>query len=200
MAFMKHFVTVTKCNKESPVLLILDNHVSHLSNGLIDYCRDKGVVMLTLPPHCSQKLQPLDRSVFGPLKKYINTTCDDWITNHPGKVMTIYDIPSIIKKALPAAATCKNIYSGFKACGTVPYDRSIFSDSNFFPAYVTDRPNQENGITDIVASPGSVDISTALALTHEVASSSSSNNAELVSALKTSNLATNDVRLTSTDR
>ena len=40
MVFMKHFVTVTKCSKESPVLLILDNYASHLSIGLIDYCRD----------------------------------------------------------------------------------------------------------------------------------------------------------------
>ena len=33
MVFMKRFVTVTKCSKESPVLLILDNHASHLSIG-----------------------------------------------------------------------------------------------------------------------------------------------------------------------
>ena len=123
MVFMKHFVTVTNCSKESPILLILDNHVSHLSIDLIDYCRDNGVVTLTLPPHCSHKLQPLDRSVFGPLKKYINTACDNWITNHPGKIMTIYYIPPIIKKTLAAAATCQNIDNGFKACGVVPYDR-----------------------------------------------------------------------------
>ena len=33
MVFMKRFVTVTKCSKESPDLLILDNHASHLSIG-----------------------------------------------------------------------------------------------------------------------------------------------------------------------
>ena len=33
--------------------------------------------MLSFPPHCSHKLQPLDRSVFGPLKDFISSiqTC-----------------------------------------------------------------------------------------------------------------------------
>ena len=38
LKFMKHFVAVTKCSKISPVLLILDNHPSHLSIELIEYC------------------------------------------------------------------------------------------------------------------------------------------------------------------
>ena len=31
-----------------------------------------GIVIVTFPPHCSHKLQPLNRSVFGPLKRYFN--------------------------------------------------------------------------------------------------------------------------------
>ena len=61
---MKHFVAVTKCSKMSPVLLILDNHQSHLSVELIECCRQKEFVLLTLPSHCSHKLQPLYKSVF----------------------------------------------------------------------------------------------------------------------------------------
>uniref|UniRef100_A0AAZ1Y0S8 Uncharacterized protein n=1 Tax=Oreochromis aureus TaxID=47969 RepID=A0AAZ1Y0S8_OREAU len=30
--------------------------------------------MLSFPPHCSHRLQPLDRSVYGPLKRHINST------------------------------------------------------------------------------------------------------------------------------
>ena len=43
---------------------ILDNHESHLSIPLIYYCRDNGVILLTLPPHCSHRLQSLDLSVW----------------------------------------------------------------------------------------------------------------------------------------
>ncbi|XP_062305987.1 alpha-protein kinase 1-like [Osmerus eperlanus] len=38
--------------------------------------------------------KPLDRSVFGPLKRYINTAADHWMRLHPGKTLSIYDVPS----------------------------------------------------------------------------------------------------------
>ena len=69
LLFMKHFVKTVKVNTEHPVLLLLDNHYSHLAIDVLDYCKDNGVVLLSFPPHCSHKLQPLDRTVFGPLKK-----------------------------------------------------------------------------------------------------------------------------------
>ena len=139
LKFMKHFVAVTKCSKISPVLLILDNHPSHLSIELIEYCRQKGVVLLTLPPHCSHKMQPLDRSVFGPFKKYVNSACDNWMKNHPGKHMTIYDIPHIVNLALPLAATPVNIQNGFSVCGISPFNNHIFTNNDFLASYVTNR-------------------------------------------------------------
>ena len=67
LLFMKHFVKTFKVNIEHPFLLLLDNHYSHLAIDVLDYCKDNGVVLLSFPPHCSHKLQPLDRTVFGPL-------------------------------------------------------------------------------------------------------------------------------------
>ena len=67
LLFMKHFVKTVKINIEHPVLLLLDNYYSHLAKDVLDYCKDNGVVLLSFPPHCSHKLQPLDRTVFGPL-------------------------------------------------------------------------------------------------------------------------------------
>lgn len=37
--------------------------------------------------------------------KAINTTCDGWMRSHPSKTMTLYDIPGIIKIAVPLAHT-----------------------------------------------------------------------------------------------
>ena len=61
--FIKHFIKHTKCSKDRPAILILDNHDSHISIETIDISKD-GVTLLTLPPHCSHKLQPLYRSVW----------------------------------------------------------------------------------------------------------------------------------------
>ncbi|XP_050295152.1 uncharacterized protein LOC126735246 [Anthonomus grandis grandis] len=146
--FLEHFIKHTRCSKERPVLLILDNHDSHLSIRKIDICRQNGVIILSLPPHCSHKLQPLGRSVYGPLEKYANSLCDSWLRNNPGKTMSIYDIPGFVRDALPLAATPKNIQSGFRVAGIYPLNRHIFSNNEFLSSSVTDRPDpviiQEN--------------------------------------------------------
>lgn len=138
--FCKHFVKHVGCSPERPVLLLLDNHDSHLSIAALDYLKSNGVTALSFPAHCSHKLQPLDRSVYGPFKKYINSASDSWITNNPGRTMTIYDIPQIVREALPLATTPKNIIAGFKVSGISPFNRDIFEDDEFLPAYATDRP------------------------------------------------------------
>ena len=55
--------------------------------------------MLSLSPHCSHKLQPLDVGVFSPFKKLIAKAQTAWLSNHPGRTMTIYDIPEIVSEA-----------------------------------------------------------------------------------------------------
>jgi hypothetical protein len=118
--------------------LILDNHDSHLSLDGIELCRESGIIILSLPPHCSHKLQPLDRSVYGPFKKYVNSMFDAWMRSNPGKTMSIYDIPGV--DALPLATTPKYIQSGFRVSGIWPLNRHIFTDDEFLTSAVTDRP------------------------------------------------------------
>jgi len=138
--FMEHFIKSTKCSKQRPVLLILDNHDTHLSIETIDLAKDNGVIMLTLPPHCSHKLQPLDRSVYGPFKAFYNQAANAFMINHPGTPITIYDIAQIVGNAFPSAFTPKNIIVGFKVTGIYPFNPNVFSDDDFLCSYVTDRP------------------------------------------------------------
>lgn len=138
---MKHLVKHTRCTAEKPILLTLDNHESHISISVLDFAKQNGVHMLSFPPHCSHKLQPLDRSVFGPFKRFAAIAQDAWMKNNPGRCMTIYDIPEIVAKALPLAATPSNICSGFRVSGIFPFDRQIFAENEFAPSYTTDRPD-----------------------------------------------------------
>lgn len=141
LTFLKHFVATVKCTREKPILLLLDNHDTHLSIAALNYAKESGIVMLSFPPHCSHKLQPLDRSVFGPLKKFINSACTAWMKSNPGKTITIYDIPGIVATSLPMALTPNNIMSGFRVTGIYPFNRDIFSEQDFLPSYVTNREN-----------------------------------------------------------
>lgn len=140
LKYLKHFVEVTQPNINRKILIILDNHQSHISVNCLQLAKDSGIVLLTFPPHTSHKLQPLDRSVFGPLKKFYNTACSEWMLTHCGKPMTIYDVAECVGKAYPHAFTQQNIIAGFKVSGIWPINENIFGDHEFLSSYVTDRP------------------------------------------------------------
>ena len=101
LLFMKHFVKTVKVNIEHPVLLLFDNHYSHLAIDVLDYCKDNRVVLLSFSPHCSHKLQPLDRTAFGPLKKIWGPEQQTWMRNNHGKTMTIFYLSGILRKTCP---------------------------------------------------------------------------------------------------
>jgi hypothetical protein len=58
--------------------------------------------------------------------------------------MTIYDIPSIVNQSLPNALTPKNMKYGFLVTGLWPFNTDIFTDEDFLPSAVADRPLQGN--------------------------------------------------------
>lgn len=142
--FMQHFIDHVKPTPESPVLLLLDNHSSHLAIKTVELAKENGVVMFSFPPHCTHKLQPLDISVYGPFKKYLSSAHDAWLRSNPGKTISIYEIPKLVATALPLAMTPTNIMSGFKKAGIYPFDNKIFSEEDFMPSYVTDRAESQS--------------------------------------------------------
>ena len=97
--FIKHFIKHKKCSKDRPAILILNNHDSHISIETIDLSKENGVTLFTLPPHCSHKLQPLDRSVYGSFKTFYNQAANAFMISHPGKTITIYDVAELVGKA-----------------------------------------------------------------------------------------------------
>ena len=139
MTFLQHFQKHTKSSEDSPVLIVLDNHSSHISIQALDYAKSNAITILTFPPHCSHKLQPLDRTVYGPFKRFYNNAADNWMINHPGANMSIYDIPQLVEQAFKSAMTPGNIASGFRVSGIFPFNDAVFGDDEFLPSNVTDR-------------------------------------------------------------
>ena len=129
--FMEHFIKHSHSSKNSPTLLVLDNHGSHLSVEAIDMAVENGVTMLSFPPHCSHHLQPLDVSVYGPVKGSYNQAHNAWMRNNAGKTLDMVLIPKLVATALLRGATAENIVAGFRATGICPYDPGVFNDSHF---------------------------------------------------------------------
>ncbi|KAJ8879757.1 hypothetical protein PR048_020365 [Dryococelus australis] len=116
---------------DHPVLLLLDNHSSHLALEAINFCRDHSIHLLTLPPHSSHKMQPLDRNFFGPLKAFYSDECNKWLF-------------------------CELYGVAHERCATLekaPINCDVFMDEDFLPSRVTDfkqyreccRPTEERG-------------------------------------------------------
>lgn len=69
--WFRHFIQTTNPSEKSPVLLILDGHFSHTRNlDVIEEARKNHVIIISLPPHTTHKLQPLDRAYMSPFKTY----------------------------------------------------------------------------------------------------------------------------------
>ena len=108
----KLFIACTGCSKNAPHLLLLDNHSSHLVLNVINFAKANGIVMLTFPPHCSQKLQPFDVSVFGPFKAALRNSFNDWQDLNPGGRISIHQIAELSRKLFDRSFTTQNIISG----------------------------------------------------------------------------------------
>ncbi|GFS22271.1 tigger transposable element-derived protein [Elysia marginata] len=137
---LEHFVSFVHPTEEKQVILILDNQKSHLFLAALEFARKKYIPILTLPPHTSHKTQPMDRTVFGPLKTYFNAAANAIMLQHPGKNITIYNMAALISEAWMKAATPYNITSGFRVFGIWPTNESVFEENDDLPASVTDRP------------------------------------------------------------
>ena len=54
---------------ERPILLLVDGHKAHVMMDVIEEAVANKILVFCLPAHASHLLQPLDLSLFGPLKK-----------------------------------------------------------------------------------------------------------------------------------
>ena len=116
--FLKHAVS------ERPLLLLLDGHSTHYQPRLIRYARDNQIILLCLPPHTTHEAQPLDCTVFSPLKAQWRAVCHEYFQANPGKVITKFNFVGLFTKAWSRSVTPANIIAGFKTCGIYPLDSS----------------------------------------------------------------------------
>lgn len=100
LKFMHHFIRHSNAKKGTNTLLLLDNHISHISIEAIDLAIEHDISMLTFPPHCSHRMQPLDVSVFGPVKRMFSSQCSDWMKSNIGRLLDIQHMPMLVGKAI----------------------------------------------------------------------------------------------------
>lgn len=75
------FIPCSGATKDNRVLLLIDNHSTHLTFDAIQFASDNGVDIFPFPPRASHIMQPLDVGVFGALKSLVEQEWMDAMIN-----------------------------------------------------------------------------------------------------------------------
>ncbi|XP_049955074.1 uncharacterized protein LOC126471049 [Schistocerca serialis cubense] len=113
--WIQHFLNIVKSTIDYPVLLILDNHSSHISLEIFEFCKKRSIVMVTIPPHTSHKPQPLDVPFFSSLKSAFCHECDVYMKSQVYQKITPCELAELFNKAYIKVTTLDKGQSGFKA-------------------------------------------------------------------------------------
>ena len=110
------------------------------SIAVIDFARNNGIILMSLPPHTTHRLQPLDTSLFKSVESYYDEAISQWLRNHPGRAVTTWQVAGLFAEAYGRAATIQTAVNGFRSTGIMPYDPNVIPDHMYAPSDVTDTP------------------------------------------------------------
>ncbi|KFY28641.1 hypothetical protein V491_00368 [Pseudogymnoascus sp. VKM F-3775] len=119
---LQHFDKATQLRQVGRYrMLMLDGHKSHINAEFNNYCKEKDIIPLCLPPHSSHLTQLLDVGIFGLLKWAYSDQISRLIRRRITYVTKDEFFPAF-KAAFDAVFTEQNIKGGFRGSGLVPWD------------------------------------------------------------------------------
>jgi len=163
--FLKHFQRHRKSMRVTgTAYMFLDGHVSHSSIEAIEYCLKKNIQLICIPPHTSQRLQPLDTHFNKPLKqKWCELLSEHLAINSLVKINRFEFIKLLHVLWIQMKNRRGLIVDAFKHCGIFPTCNTVisaeYSVNNAFitpPDKSIDRENHQRSaeiLKNVVPSP-----------------------------------------------
>ena len=103
---------------ERPLLLLLDGHLTHTSIPVITRALEEDIIIIKLPPHVTDVMQPLDVACFGPLKRRWEKLLQERVnTFGPKHQLTKSDFVNQLCVVWKDGMSKENIISGFQSTG-----------------------------------------------------------------------------------
>lgn len=110
---------------ECPILLLVDGHKVHVTVKLIETATANKVLVFCFPLPSLHLLQPLDLSLFGPLKRGWVRTCAAF-SHITCAVINQFNFAKIFNVAWSSSTTPDVIRKGFQRCGIYPCDPCLW--------------------------------------------------------------------------
>ena len=108
-------------NKARPLLLILDNHTTHIDVKVLKEAKQNDVIMICIPPHTSHLFQPLDVGVFHQMKEYFRKLASAYTREHIEE-KTQVEFVQFLYIAHQSSMTEEHLKSGFERACIYPCD------------------------------------------------------------------------------
>jgi hypothetical protein len=140
--YMKdHFSKYVHVKEGEHLLLLYDGHVTL---SLIDWAKERSIILFLLPPHASHILQPLDVGCFGPLQKIYNKECSSYLRKNLGQVVCRLNICQISAKSYSLALSPENLRSSFRRAGIYLYNTEAVPSYLLKPSEVYRNAQEQN--------------------------------------------------------
>lgn len=117
-------------------VLLYDGHASHYSLRIIEEAINNKIELVRFPAHLTDRIQPLDKCVFGPIKVKWDKKLVQFGKSQVGLGtgrLSKAQFATFLGEVLRESRLSENIVSGFVSTGTYPIDPSKFPEDLFDP-------------------------------------------------------------------
>lgn len=127
---------IPNCGSKRPVLLVMDNHDTHINLNVVKLAMENNVTLLGLPPHTTHILQPLDVGIMGPLKgKFLQIANNlGFIGKH--QVLNKAKFPVVLSYSIDQSLTLARVKYAFRRSGLYPVDRHAIDESQLVKSHL----------------------------------------------------------------
>ena len=134
--FADHFIPLT--NHLGKQILFIDGHGSHISLKVIDAAKENNIILYCLPPHMTHVLQPLNVSVYKPIKNHFSNITDfiilAGVTQNWNIQINKTIFPIVFKEGYEKSMTMSAVKSGFCATGIYPFNPNVILKDHLMPS------------------------------------------------------------------
>lgn len=108
---------------ETPVILFVDGHVSHLTIHTSEFCSRNGIILVALLPNATHLIQPMDVAVFRTLKGGWKESVKEWRQkNLDNPVLKKRHFAPLLEELIKEKVQENVLKNGFRKSGLYPWD------------------------------------------------------------------------------